>query len=90
MTSYKTTNQSHLSLQDTYQEGRIRGLVDVCLKIQHDEKVSTGDTWLSDDYIRGLMYDTAAAGAFSDVIMCIIKLDDLISNDVNFRFMCPR
>ena len=35
----------------------------MCLKIQHDEKVSTGDTWLSDDYIRGLMYDTAAAGA---------------------------
>lgn len=40
----------------------MRGLVDVCLKIQHEDIRSTGGSWLTDDYIKGLMYDTVAAG----------------------------
>lgn len=48
--------------KSTYQEGHIRGLVDVCLKIQQEDLRAHGDSWLTDDYIKGLMYDTVAAG----------------------------
>ena len=40
----------------------MRGLIDVCLKKQADEIKETGTSWLTDDYIKGLMYDTVAAG----------------------------
>ena len=46
----------------TYQEGVVRGLVDVCLKKQADDISETGSSWLTDDYIKGLMYDTVTAG----------------------------
>lgn len=46
----------------TYQDGQVRGLVDLCLKIQADEIREKGQSWLTDDYIKGLMYDTVAAG----------------------------
>ncbi|XP_045175059.2 cytochrome P450 2J4-like isoform X3 [Mercenaria mercenaria] len=48
--------------KSTYKEGRVRGLVDVCLKIQQEEMQTKGESWLTDDYIKGLMYDTVAAG----------------------------
>ncbi|XP_052802133.1 vitamin D 25-hydroxylase-like isoform X3 [Mya arenaria] len=47
----------------SYEAGRVRGLVDVCLQIQAEEGTTSGDqAWLSDDYIRGLMFDTVLAG----------------------------
>ncbi|KAL3841848.1 hypothetical protein ACJMK2_019945 [Sinanodonta woodiana] len=46
----------------TYQHGTIRGLLDVCFKTQMDEKERTGCTWLTDDYIKGLMSDILLAG----------------------------
>ncbi|KAL4218766.1 hypothetical protein ACF0H5_021353 [Mactra antiquata] len=44
------------SQKESYKDGEIRGLVDVCLKIQSNE------SWLTDDKIKGLMYDTVIAG----------------------------
>lgn len=54
------------SIQATYQEGIIRGLVDVCLKTQAEDINNTGSSWLTDDYVKGLMYDTLAAGKNND------------------------
>ena len=52
----------HLFLQATFEDGRTRGLIDVCLQMQADDIREKGESWLSDDYIRGLMYDTTLAG----------------------------
>ncbi|KAK3593988.1 hypothetical protein CHS0354_040729 [Potamilus streckersoni] len=46
----------------TYEHGKIRGLLDVCFKTQMDENERTGSTWLTDDYIKGLMSDILLAG----------------------------
>ena len=56
-----------LHMQATYRHGKIRGLVDVCLKTQREGMDKTGGTWLTDEYIKGLIYDTLAAGLFTRV-----------------------
>lgn len=41
---------------------KVRGLVDVCLMRQQEDIAKNGDTWLTDEFIKGLIYDTLAAG----------------------------
>ena len=54
-----------LCFQATYRHGKIRGLVDVCLKTQTQDIDSKGSSWLTDEYIKGLIYDTLAAGSYT-------------------------
>ncbi|WAR03067.1 CP17A-like protein [Mya arenaria] len=46
----------------SYRPGVVRGLVDVCLINQQAEITRTGTSWLTDEHIKGLIYDTLAAG----------------------------
>ncbi|XP_052800553.1 cytochrome P450 2D27-like isoform X2 [Mya arenaria] len=46
----------------SYRPGVVRGLVDVCLINQQAEISRTGTSWLTDEHIKGLIYDTLAAG----------------------------
>ncbi|XP_060556387.1 cytochrome P450 2J4-like [Ruditapes philippinarum] len=46
----------------SYISGRMRGLVDVCLMRQSDDVIKTGSTLLSDEHIKGFIFDTLAAG----------------------------
>ncbi|KAH3888658.1 steroid 17-alpha-hydroxylase/17,20 lyase-like isoform X2 [Dreissena polymorpha] len=48
--------------KSTYKEGHVRGLVDICLRIQQEALATSGTSWLTDDYIKGLMLDTVVAG----------------------------
>lgn len=52
----------HYLFQSTYKEGHVRGLVDICLRIQKEALATSGSSWLTDDYIKGLMLDTVVAG----------------------------
>ncbi|WAR03058.1 CP17A-like protein [Mya arenaria] len=47
----------------SYRPGVVRGLVDVCLINQQAEISRTGTSWLTDEHIKGLIYDTLAAGS---------------------------
>jgi len=49
-------------LQAGYNEGRVRGLVDVCIQKQHEDMAMSETSWLTDEYIKGLIFDTLAAG----------------------------
>jgi hypothetical protein len=51
-----------LIFQESYISGRRRGLVDVCLTKQADDILKTGSTLLSDEHIKGFIFDTLAAG----------------------------
>ena len=53
---------SYLLLQAGYNEGRVRGLVDVCIQKQHEDMAMSETSWLTDEYIKGLIFDTLAAG----------------------------
>ncbi|XP_052800554.1 cytochrome P450 2B19-like isoform X3 [Mya arenaria] len=50
------------SILASYRPGVVRGLVDVCLINQQAEISRTGTSWLTDEHIKGLIYDTLAAG----------------------------
>ena len=39
-----------------------RGLVDMCLNIQSEDKDSSGQCWLTDDMIKALILDVIGAG----------------------------
>ena len=54
--------QCYLLLQAGYNEGRVRGLVDVCIQKQHEDMAMSETSWLTDEYIKGLIFDTLAAG----------------------------
>ncbi|KAH3893404.1 hypothetical protein DPMN_017551 [Dreissena polymorpha] len=51
-----------MRLQTSYRPGNIRGLVDVCILNQLEELTKTGNSWLTDEHIKGLIFDTLAAG----------------------------
>ncbi|XP_045175625.1 cytochrome P450 2D17-like [Mercenaria mercenaria] len=46
----------------TYFSGRLRGLVDVCLQRQLEDIAKTGSTLLTDEHVKGFIFDTLAAG----------------------------
>ncbi|KAH3883211.1 hypothetical protein DPMN_007165 [Dreissena polymorpha] len=45
----------------SYRPGNIRGLVDVCILNQLEELTKTGNSWLTDEHIKGLIFETLAA-----------------------------
>lgn len=53
---------SYLSFQNTFTPGMCRGLVDMCLNIQSEDKDSSGQCWLTDDMIKALILDVIGAG----------------------------
>ncbi|KAH3888696.1 hypothetical protein DPMN_012736 [Dreissena polymorpha] len=59
--------------KSTYKEGHVRGLIDICLRIQQQALATSGTSWLTDDYIKGLMLDTVVAG-MSEMIKSIRML----------------
>lgn len=48
--------------KNTYITGRSRGLVDICLQRQRDDVAKTGTSLISDEHIKGFIFDTLAAG----------------------------
>ncbi|XP_052235369.1 cytochrome P450 2U1-like [Dreissena polymorpha] len=69
MALIQTTTKSF----STYKEGHVRGLIDICLRIQQQALATSGTSWLTDDYIKGLMLDTVVAG-MSEMIKSIRML----------------
>ncbi|KAH3885952.1 hypothetical protein DPMN_009949 [Dreissena polymorpha] len=58
----KVAKRFYEDQKTSYRPGNIRGLVDVCILNQLEELTKTGNSWLTDEHIKGLIFDTLAAG----------------------------